>query len=149
MHLLIMRKMKLSIIFTLTFIAFEVNCHSSKAKDLLIQISELERRGERYLQPDDAEGTDEEAKPISVRCTQLYMEIKMKIGSDVPVQTEHLALLGKVPVEKTCRAFLSDGFYKVVAPLTECGTRLLVGSLNHFYLHTNLPTVEAFRCKNL
>lgn len=127
-----MRKMNLTltVITILTVVTVGVKCHSSKAKDLFVPFSKLEKIGERYLQPVDKVDTEEEAKAILLRCTQSYMEIKIKtnvFGKGVPVQMEHFALLGKVPVEKTCRAFLSDGYYNVVAPLTECGTRSLVG----------------------
>ncbi|KAG5261031.1 hypothetical protein AALO_G00299210 [Alosa alosa] len=152
MYLLIMKKnnFTLNIIISLTLIVI-ADCHSSKANVLFVPLSELVKRGERYLEPIDKVNIDrnEEAKTISVRCTESAMDINIKadfFATGVPVDVEHLALLGKMPVDKTCRAFAFDGYYKIVAPLTECGTRLLATEdalvYSNVLVHFPLPSPE-------
>ncbi|XP_012690867.2 zona pellucida sperm-binding protein 3-like [Clupea harengus] len=131
MHFKLMKQLfTLNITISLTFVAVVVDCHSSKAKSLFVPFSELEKGDERYFEAKEKSNTYGDEKTISVHCTESAMDIKIKadfFGTGVPVDVDHLALLGKVPVDKTCRAFVSeDGYYKIVAPLTGCGTRFLV-----------------------
>ncbi|XP_062373241.1 zona pellucida sperm-binding protein 3-like [Sardina pilchardus] len=152
MYLLILKKMKFTqMIISLTFVVL-ADCHSSKAKVLFIPLSELAKRGEQFLEPIDKVNIygNEDAKPISVHCTESTMDIKIKadlFDTGVPVDVERFALLGKMPVDKTCKAFASeDGYYKIVAPLTECGTRLLVTEdalvYSNILVHFPLPPPE-------